>query len=211
MYLKIGMQITHTRLCLVLLVLLVALSSCADLGNYRDESDYYSYFSSVSYYKNFTEIDSSMTEFYNEDSYDDSNIQSSIDEDKYQAFIISIKKELNMSDFYIYFSSSISSTLKFDFYITSETLETKEVEIEDPLDNTKKVSVTQFKDLKAKPLLTSSRTIYKKFNSLRFNQSTKKLNQGDNLIILFSDNCDLDNSNDVSFTFTNVLIRNENL
>ncbi len=211
MYLKIGMQITHTRLCLVLLVLLVALSSCADLGNYSDESDYYSYFSSVSYYKNYNKTNSSMTEFYNEDSYDDTNIKSSIEEDKYQAFIISIEKELNMSDFYIYFSASTSQTLNFEFYVTDETLETEEIEIPDPTDDTKKVSITRFKELNAKPLLTSSRTINKKFNSLRFNQSTKKLNPGDNLIILFSDNCDLDNSNDISFTFTNVLIRNENL
>ena len=211
MYLKIGMQITHTRLCLVLLVLLVALSSCADLGNYSDESDYYSYFSSVSYYKNYNKTNSSMTEFYNEDSYDDTNIKSSIEEDKYQAFIISIEKELNMSDFYIYFSASTSQTLNFEFYVTNENLETEEIEIPDPADDTKKVSITRFKELNAKPLLTSSRTINKKFNSLRFNQSTKKLNPGDNLIILFSDNCDLDNSNDISFTFTNVLIRNENL
>lgn len=211
MYLKIGMQITHTRLCLVLLVLLVALSSCADLGNYSDESDYYSYFSSVSYYKNYNKTNSSMEDFYNEDSYDDTNIKSSIEEDKYQAFIISIEKELNMSDFYIYFSASTSQTLNFEFYVTDETLETEEIEIPDPTDDTKKVSITRFKELNAKPLLTSSRTINKKFNSLRFNQSTKKLNPGDNLIILFSDNCDLDNSNDISFTFTNVLIRNENL
>ena len=152
-----------------------------------------------------------MTEFYNEDSYDDTNIKSSIEEDKYQAFIISIEKELNMSDFYIYFSASTSQTLNFEFYVTDETLETEEIEIPDPTDDTKKVSITRFKELNAKPLLTSSRTINKKFNSLRFNQSTKKLNPGDNLIILFSDNCDLDNSNDISFTFTNVLIRNENL
>lgn len=212
MYLKIGMQITHSRIYLVLLLaLLVALSSCADLGNYSGESDYYSYFSSVSYYKNYIKTNSSMKDFYNEDSYDDTNIKSSIEEDKYQAFIITIEKELNMSDFYIYFSASSSQTLDFKFYITNETLETETIEKPDPADNTKKVSITQFKKLKAAPLLTSSRTINKKFNSLRFNQSTKKLNQGDNLIILFTNNCDLDNSNDISFTFTNVLIRNENL
>ena len=212
MYLKIGMQITHSRIFLVLLlIVLVALSSCADLGNYTGESDYYSYFSSVSYYKNYNKTNSSMEDFYNEDSYDDTNIKSSIEEDKYQAFIISIEKELNMSDFYIYFSASTSQTLNFEFYVTNENLETEEIEIPDPADDTKKVSITRFKELNAKPLLTSSRTINKKFNSLRFNQSTKKLNPGDNLIILFSDNCDLDNSNDISFTFTNVLIRNENL
>ncbi len=211
MYSKIGMQITHTRLFIVLLLIVVALSSCADLGNYSNDSDYYSYFSSVSYYTDFSKTESKMEEFYNKESYDDTNIKASIEKDKYQAFVISIKKELNMSDFYIYFSGSQTLKLDYSFYITRENLETEEVEITDPLDETKKVSVTRFKELSTTPLLTSSRIIYEKFDSLRFNRVTTKLNKGDNLIIIFNKNCDLDKSNDVSFTFTNVLIRNENL
>ncbi len=206
------MQITQSRIVIVLILLVsLALSSCADLGNYSDTEDYYSYFNYVSFYEDFSKTTTDMSEFYNEDSYNDTEIKSRIDEDNYQALVINVSKELNMSDFYIYFSSSENITLDFKFYITNKELETENVDIKDPTDDSKTISITRFKDLDVDPVLESTRSVHQKFNSIAFNTKLTKLNAGDNLIILFSDNCDLDKSNDVSFTFTNILIRNENL
>ncbi len=212
MYSKIGMLTTHTKLAIVLfLILSLALTSCCDLGNYSDESDYYSYFDSVSYYKNYLKTDANMSDFYNEKSYDDTKIESSIEEDKYQALIISINKDINLSDFYIFFASSTSTNLSLSFYITDKTLETEIIKEKDSDDDSKEISITRFKSLDETPVLTTQRTLTQKFKSIALNKKETKVSKGYNLIILFDNNCDLDESNDSIFTFTNVLIRNENL
>ena len=184
-------------------------TSCADLGNYKNEEDYVDSFDYVEYYNDFNSNKLEFSSFYNSSTYDDTNITSLLEEKNYQAIVIKTSKDLKISDFYMYFKGATVSTLNISFYISEKNISVESKEIVDPSDETKKTYVKSFTNLPDTPIRSISTNISLKFKSVQISKSEQNVSGDSYLIIMFNNNIDSDITNDTTFTFTNFLIRNE--
>lgn len=202
---------------LLLTIIILILTSCADLGNYKDTDDYYDYFPEVEVYKDFVKSEYDMSNFFDDDTFDDKKIEANIDEACYQGIVIKVEKEINLSDFIIYFGSQNGGKLDMDFYILEKNIEVEEISDEtstatistSTITSTTKEKVKRFKNL---PLESNAHRTYNAttlFDSVSFNTSTINVKSEHYLVIIINNNIDKDETNDVSFNFTNILIRNE--
>lgn len=196
-------HLNHILLALIL-PLLVLLSSCYDLGDFKNDDDYLNSFSNVKLYSNFESSDYSFSDFYNENTIND--FACPIKEDNYQVLSIAVNKAFVIDDFYIFFSSTTRTSLTMSLYILDSEISIKENEDNDSNQENEKefvgLDVSYLKE-------TVTSSIGNEFEAIGFNKGNYEIKENQYIVIAFQNNI-LKDSIDVSFKFTDILIRGIN-
>lgn len=188
-------------LAVIALLIVLLLSGCYDLGSFDNDEQYYKSFSDVTIYEKFKATTYKFSDFYSKESIND--FHSVLTEAPYQALTFQAKRDMRIEDFYIYFASSEKSQISMDLYITDNALSIKK-----DSDEEKKDEKEEFNPIDSKFLLDStSASLSKEYEAFGFNKSDYDILENQYIIILFKQNLELNSTTNVSFQFTNILIR----
>ncbi len=203
-----------------LLPLVFYLSSCIDLGSFfggKDSdgnfsTDFYDYFAEVRYYKDFVPETLDMDKFFNEDTFEDKNLDDTAyfkkeDRDYIQAIVIPVEKDLTIGEFYLYLDTEENSVLDVDFYSTSNDIEIKTEEIENEDGTTYEKKSFSFGDASKQSQKISSKTSLDGYQIHFLNSDARNVSAGDKLILVFNNNVE---ENTIKLRFSNILISKEN-
>ena len=206
---------------LLLIVLSLSLTSCFDLGGFEQGKDddgnwstnFYEYFDTVTYYKDFESTSLDMSNFFNEESFEDKDLEelsyfSASERDYFQVLVIPVKQALTIGDFYIYLDADTKSSLDVDFYVTSKSVSVKEESVpsEDGGED-KKVKKFNLDFENGKKQTISLKTELDGYQIEFYNRDARNVSSMDNLVMVFNDNLE---ENTIKFRFSTILISKEN-
>ncbi len=204
----------------LLIFLSISLTSCFDLGGFEQGKDddgdwttnFYDYFDTVTYYKNFEKTSLDMTNFFNEESFEDKDLEessyfSASERDYFQILVIPAKQALTIGDFYIYLDSDNVSSLDIDFYVTNKNVSVKEETITGDDGSESKVKKFDLDFENGKSQTISLKTELDGYQINFFDRFARNVEALDNLIMVFNDNLENDS---IKFRFSTILISKEN-
>lgn len=183
-----------SKIGLVVLAFVLMLTSCMDLGDYKDIDDYYTCYPEVDVYVDYKSKTYSMDKFYSDSTVND--LACNVDELAYQAISIHVAKKVSITDFNIFIASSLKEKLQIELYMSKEELNVKKN------DDTDKYEFTNMDALSHQSSVALNTT--SEFEAVDLSFKTSDYLENMYLIMLFPDNI---SDAKLSFKFTNILLR----
>lgn len=186
----------YLKLSLIVIALFtLLLSGCFDLGSFKDDADYCNSFSKVNVYEGYKVASYDFEDFYSSKSVND--LESVLDYGCYQAISFQAKKDMLIDEFYLFLSGPKRERITMNLFIADNDISIKR----DEDDN------EEIEDLDTNLMVGFTSTFLStEFNSISYNGDYRIL-ENQYIIITFKENLVKNELENISFNFTNILIR----